>query len=162
MSGARALAAVVGLLFLGACASAYQRTYEKKTQELEQQQKESEAAESARHQEASRYAAVVYFDVGSSVLGADGYRELGWFVDKMRPYPEAQILVQGFADTTGKAAENQKLSEARARAVAQALVAQGIAESRLVVQGFGTESPAAANTSAAGRRKNRRVEVTVR
>lgn len=162
MIRARTLALCVGLLFLSACPSAHQRTYDKETQRLEQQQREAEARAAAEHREASRYAAVVYFDAGSAVVGPDGQRELRWFVDQMKPYPDAVILVHGFADTTGSAAENQDLAKARARAVADALTAQGIAASRLAVQSFGTESPAATNATAEGRRRNRRVEVTVR
>ncbi len=162
MSAPRLLIACAGLLLASGCQSAYQRTYERETQRLEQQHQEEQAQEAARHGEASRYAAVVYFKVGSTVVDADGQRQLRWFVDQMRPYPEALFLVQGFADSTGDAMENQTLSEARARAVGDALIAQGIDASRLTVQGFGTGSPAARETTAEGRRKNRRVEVTVR
>jgi outer membrane protein OmpA-like peptidoglycan-associated protein len=140
---------------LQGCPSAYQRTYERETQRLEQQA-------AAEHAAASRYAAVVYFDVGSSTVDAAGRRELAWFVQQMQPYPQAVILVQGFADTTGSEATNQGLSDARARAVAADLTANGIASSRLEVQGYGTASAADSNATAKGRSRNRRVEVTVR
>jgi len=144
------------------CPSAYQRTYERETQKLEAEQRAADAQERAAQAEASRYAAVVYFDVGSAVIGADGQRELHWFVQKMQPYPEAMILVQGFADSTGSEATNQALSGQRADAVASYLGGQGIDRSRLVVQRFGTDSPAASNATAGKRSRNRRVEVTVR
>lgn len=150
------------LLLTQACPSAYQRTYEAETQKLEAQQRAADAQAAAQHAEASRYAAVVYFAVGSAVIDADGERELRWFVGKMQPYPQAVILVQGFADSTGQEATNQSLSVDRAQAVAAYLGTQGIAASRIVSQGFGTASPAAANATAKGRRNNRRVEVTVR
>ncbi|TMB17070.1 MAG: OmpA family protein [Deltaproteobacteria bacterium] len=105
--------------------------------------------------------AVVYFDVGSSVIGDDGQRELRWFIQRIQPYPQAVILVQGFADSTGAEAKNRTLSEDRAKAVAGFLGAQGISSSRIVTQGYGTESPAAANATVQGRSRNRRVEVTV-
>ena len=148
-------------LVLG-CPSAYQKTYDRETKRLETTQRAADAQAAARHAEASRYAAVVYFDVGSAVIGKDGERELRWFVGKMQPYPEVVILVQGFADVTGDEAKNKTLSEDRARAVASSLGAQGIAPSRLVTQGYGTESAAASNATAKGRERNRRVEVTVR
>ena len=157
-------ALVLGALMLLAqgCPSAYQRTYERDTQRLESERRVAEAEDAAAHAQASRYAAVVYFDVGSAVIGEDGQRELRWFVEKMQPYPKAVILVQGFADTTGAEAKNRTLSEDRARAVAGFLGAQGIEPARLVAEGYGTESPAAPNATAKGRRNNRRVEVTVR
>jgi outer membrane protein OmpA-like peptidoglycan-associated protein len=154
------LGATLGLV-LG-CPSAYQKTYERETARLETEQRAADAQAAARHAEASRYAAVVYFDVGSAVIGTDGERELRWFVGKMQPYPEAVILVQGFADVTGDEAKNKTLSDDRARAVASYLGAQGIGPSRLVTEGYGTESAAASNATAKGRQRNRRVEVTVR
>jgi outer membrane protein OmpA-like peptidoglycan-associated protein len=137
------------------CPSAYQRTYDAEMAKLEAQAR-------AAHAEASRYAAVVYFDVGSAVVSQDGRRELGWLVQKLQPWPQANLLVQGFADTTGQAPENAQLSQARAQAVADVLAGLGVAPSRMAIQGFGTESPAATNATAKGRERNRRVEVTVR
>jgi outer membrane protein OmpA-like peptidoglycan-associated protein len=150
------------MLLAQGCPSAYQRTYDRETQKLEGEQRAAEAQAAAEHTEASRYAAVVYFDVGSTVIGEDGQRELRWFLGKMQPYPEAVILVQGFADATGAEANNRSLSEDRARTVASVLSAGGIGPARIVMQGYGTESPAASNVTAQGRRNNRRVEVTVR
>ena len=159
----RSVAFVAGAaLLLSACPSAYQRAYDTETQRLESQQRMADAQAAAQHAEASKYAAVIYFPVGSAVVGPDGQRELRWFVDKMQPYPQAMFLVQGFADTTGREAANQSLSEDRAHAVAEYLVSQQIDPSRITAQGFGIASPAATNQTAKGRRNNRRVEVTVR
>jgi outer membrane protein OmpA-like peptidoglycan-associated protein len=162
MSRAATVLLAATTLLLQACPSAYQRTYNQETQRLEAQQRVQEQQAVAAHAEASRYAAVVYFPVGSSVIGSDGQRELRWFLEKMQPYPQAVILVQGFADTTGSEAKNQGLSLERAQAVAAYLAQQGISPSRLVVQGYGTASAAAANTTVKGRARNRRVEVTVK
>jgi len=150
-----------GMLVLQGCPSAYQRTYDKETQRLEVAQREDRARAAAQHSAARRYASVVYFTVGSAVIGDDGQRELRWFVEKMQPYPETVILVQGFADSTGAEAKNRTLSEDRAKALAGFPGAQGGNSSRIVTQGYGTESPAAANATVKGRSRNRRVEVTV-
>jgi outer membrane protein OmpA-like peptidoglycan-associated protein len=156
------LICLLSLLVCSGCPSAYQRTYDREMQTLEQQQQQQNAQQQALHAEASKYAAVVYFSVGSAVLDQDGYRQLTWFADKMKPYPQANFLVQGFADSTGSESTNQQLSVTRAEAVASFLESQGIALSRMTVQGFGTTSPADSNVTAQGRRNNRRVEVTVR
>ena len=160
----RSVAVVLGAatLLLEACPSAYQRTYDRDLARLEAEQRVQNQQAAAAHAEASRYAAVVYFAVGSAAVSPDGQRELGWFADKMAPYPQANILVQGFADTTGSEATNQELSVTRARAVAAILSGRGIDPSRLLVQGYGTTSAAASNVTAEGRERNRRVEVTVR
>jgi peptidoglycan-binding protein ArfA len=84
-----------------------------------------------------------------------------WFVERIQPYPQAVVLIQGFADSTGAEATNRTLSEDRARAVAGFLGAQGIGASRIVARDYGTESPAAANVTPKGRSRNRRVEITV-
>jgi outer membrane protein OmpA-like peptidoglycan-associated protein len=160
-TGAAVIVLATGLLALSGCPSAYQRTYERETQRLEAQQQADLAREEAAHKQAQKYAAVVYFSVGSAVIDEDGLRELRWFVQQMQPYPQAVIDVQGFADSTGSEAANQDLSQQRAQAVAAYLDSQGIALSRLVVRGFGTISPADSNATAQGRRNNRRVEVTV-
>jgi outer membrane protein OmpA-like peptidoglycan-associated protein len=157
----RALLAASLVLLLG-CASAYQRTYDSEMQELETHQQAVDAQEKAAHAEAQHYAAVIYFDSGSAKVPEDGERELRWFVDKMQPYPDAVVLVQGFADATGGDALNQHLSRDRADAVASYLAAQGIEARRLQVTGFGSDYEAAPNVSAKGRRSNRRVEVTVK
>jgi outer membrane protein OmpA-like peptidoglycan-associated protein len=160
-----ARAAAVGVaaaLMLQGCPSAYQHTYQQETQRLENRQRIAEEQESAAHAEAQKYAAVIYFAVGSATIDQDGQRELTWFVQKMQPYPQAIIEVNGFADSTGGAAENQTLSQQRAANVAGFLSSQGIDASRIVAQGFGQNYAAASNVTAKGRRNNRRVEVTVR
>jgi outer membrane protein OmpA-like peptidoglycan-associated protein len=153
---------VAGALATLGCASAYDQAYQQETQRLEAQEQARRAEERAAHAEARKYAAVIYFDVGSAVIKEQGYRELTWFVQKMRPYPKVIIQVQGFADSTGGDTLNQNLSEERAAAVARYLMSQGIQSSRLAVQGFASEFPAGSNESAQGRLNNRRVEVTVR
>ena len=73
------------------------------------------------------------------------------------------VQVVGFADTTGNTAKNRALSERRAKAVIQYLVGVHGMDLRRLVQpfGFGESKPVADNKSAAGRAKNRRVEVTI-
>ncbi|HQY12973.1 MAG TPA: OmpA family protein, partial [Ferruginibacter sp.] len=58
--------------------------------------------------------------------------------------------------------KNQTLSESRAASVKTYLVSKGVDESRLTSTGYGQDKPVADNKTAAGRAKNRRVEMTVR
>lgn len=73
------------------------------------------------------------------------------------------VEVVGFADTTGNTAKNRALSERRAKAVIQYLVGVHGLDLRRLVQpfGFGESKPAADNKTAAGRAKNRRVEIRI-
>lgn len=156
------IALVAGLCGALGCATASNNAYNAQYQKLEQQAAEQRALESSAHAEAQRYAAIVYFATGSAALDANAQQQLRWFADKMTPYPQATFDVQGFADATGSEVKNQVLSGERAQACAAYLQSLGIAPARMQVNAFSTDSPAASNASAAGRKDNRRVEITVR
>jgi OmpA-OmpF porin, OOP family len=72
-----------------------------------------------------------------------------------------RVEIQGHTDATGSAETNRKLSEERARAVLDWLVARGVSASRLVARGYGPDRPLADNALEAGRAQNRRVEFHV-
>ena len=71
------------------------------------------------------------------------------------------IVVHGHTDNTGSDAINNPLSQNRANSVKNYLSSQGIASSRITARGYGSTSPVADNSTAAGREQNRRVEITV-
>ena len=78
-------------------------------------------------------------------------------------YGTSQVRVMGFADSRGDKGYNKDLSEKRAEAVKNYLVANGsIDASRVSVEPMGEAMPAASNATAAGRQENRRVEIAVR
>lgn len=81
----------------------------------------------------------------------------GWLLQ----HPHCSLVLSGHADESGPENQNQALSQARARAVADFLSARGIAPARLRVQAHGSSRPLSGNSSAAGRARNRRVEVQV-
>ncbi|MCK9815162.1 OmpA family protein [Pseudomonas sp. MAFF 302046] len=74
---------------------------------------------------------------------------------------ERKVRVEGFTDSVGSGAFNQRLSQQRARSVASALVQLGVAPARVISQGYAMQYPIADNGSAPGRQLNRRVEVIV-
>ena len=76
--------------------------------------------------------------------------------------PEAKLLVAGHTDARGSDAYNRDLSLRRARAVRDALVAQGVPVGKLQVRGEGESLPVATNETESGRARNRRVEVLLR
>jgi outer membrane protein OmpA-like peptidoglycan-associated protein len=73
-----------------------------------------------------------------------------------------KLDIDGYTDNTGDAAKNQALSETRAAAVKAYLATKGVDESKMTSAGHGSDSPAADNKTAAGRAKNRRVEMKAR
>jgi outer membrane protein OmpA-like peptidoglycan-associated protein len=80
----------------------------------------------------------------------------------LKDNPSYKVDVDGHTDNTGSDDLNQKLSESRANSVKQYLVDNGIDESRIVATGYGETKPIADNKTAAGRSKNRRVEMKMR
>lgn len=77
-------------------------------------------------------------------------------------YPDRDLLITGHTALAGTAAGRQQLSEERARAVGQALIDMGVrTRESLVYRGFGARQPLADNSTSEGRRRNRRVEITI-
>lgn len=71
------------------------------------------------------------------------------------------VRVDGHADSSGKAAYNQQLSERRAQSVARALVGVGMPAQNIQSRGLGSSQPVADNRTSAGRTENRRVSIVV-
>ena len=70
-------------------------------------------------------------------------------------------MINGYTDSAANADSNKVLSQKRAQAVADYLVAQGVDGSKLTVQGFGQENPVADNTTKEGQFKDRRIAFDV-
>ena len=84
---------------------------------------------------------IVIFRQGKSTIDAAQYASVEMVAKYMKNHPEAKVLVKGYASPEGSTELNQKLSEARANAVADALVKRyKIARDRITTQGFGETS----------------------
>jgi outer membrane protein OmpA-like peptidoglycan-associated protein len=103
----------------------------------------------------------VNFDFDKSNIRADARPILDEAIATLRNEPDIRISVEGHTDAIGTDAYNQKLSERRARAVAEYLAHGGIARSRMTSEGFGESKPVASNATADGRAQNRRVELRI-
>lgn len=103
----------------------------------------------------------INFDTNKATLKPKSFAILDEAVKLLQQYPTIRIDIHGHTDSQGPDAHNQKLSEDRAAAVRQYLVDKGIAPERLTARGFGESEPIAPNNTAAGRAKNRRVEIEV-
>ena len=77
-------------------------------------------------------------------------------------YPEMHISVEGPTDNVGAEDYNLKLSEKRAKSVYDFLVHEGVPADHLDTKGYGMSQPVAANETAEGRQKNRRVDLVIR
>ena len=79
----------------------------------------------------------------------------------LKQFPRRKLLVEGYTDAIGTDAYNMELSERRAEAIREALIARGVDTTRVVTKGYGKAYPVADNSSIDGRAVNRRVEVVI-
>lgn len=101
----------------------------------------------------------VLFDTDQSRLQPGAQRTAEQLADVLKQYPQRRVRIEGFADARGSEQYNLRLSLRRAEAFRDALVAHGVSQDRIEVQGLGKAFPLATNRTAAGRQQNRRIEV---
>lgn len=107
-----------------------------------------------------------YFEAGgrefignSAELAPESWNRIERFVMMLQANHDVRARIVGFSDASGNAAEDQRLSETRARQVMIEIAAHGIAPSRLSFEGRGSANPIADNATPAGRARNRRVAI---
>lgn len=103
----------------------------------------------------------ILFATNSSELSADAMQTLTDLNRVLKKYPKNRIVVQGYTDSTGTVALNQKLSTARAKAVYDFLLGSGLKTKSITYIGYGPADPIASNSTAAGRAQNRRVVLAI-
>jgi len=104
----------------------------------------------------------VEFRHSSTEIRTSSYAILDTIIDMAYDCQELSVAITGHSDASGNEASNQRLSLARAQAVADYLARGGITSDRLIVAGAGSLVPVADNTTSAGRSLNRRVEFDLR
>jgi len=103
----------------------------------------------------------LYFAWDQAVLQDVSFPVLDEVVQALKDNKGFRVQVEGHTSSEGDDDHNQTLSEKRAQAVLDYLVAHGIAPDRLVSKGFASSVPADTNATVAGRENNRRVEFVV-
>jgi outer membrane protein OmpA-like peptidoglycan-associated protein len=104
----------------------------------------------------------IQFQPDSAILLPGEKRKLDKIAEILLKYPDRDILVGGHTALAGTGEARAKLSAERAAAVADYLLGKNVRSAdRVIVRGYGAEQPLADNSSEAGRRRNRRVEVTI-
>lgn len=104
-------------------------------------------------------ASKLFFETNSDVLKVASLTELDELVTILRQYENAKLTIEGHTDSQGADDFNMTLSQKRSASVRKYLIEKGIAEDRLISTGFGETTPIADNKTAAGRAKNRRVQL---
>lgn len=100
----------------------------------------------------------IRFAPGSARLAPGAMTTLGTIAGALRGVPAARVAVIGHTDATGHGDANLRLSRARARAVADALIRLGADPAQITIEGRGEDQPIASNATDEGRRLNRRIE----
>ena len=103
----------------------------------------------------------VQFAAGKSLLAPESHKHLDNIALALKGQPALQVEIGGHTDAQGSQTANLTLSQSRAAAVRDYLIAQGIDGARLFAEGYGEFAPVADNATAEGRAKNRRVEFKI-
>jgi outer membrane protein OmpA-like peptidoglycan-associated protein len=101
------------------------------------------------------------FEVDSDRINPGFYSTMDTISGIVNKYGKTQLNVAGHTDSTGSAQHNQALSERRAGAVQQYMERNGVLPQRIYAAGYGKNQPIASNDTDAGRRLNRRVDITI-
>lgn len=103
----------------------------------------------------------VLFEFDSARLTGAAQNTVGEIADVLESAPDRKISVEGHTDAVGTVEYNQRLSEDRARTVANGLITSGLPRRRVTTRGYGESQPIASNRTDSGRARNRRVEVII-
>jgi outer membrane protein OmpA-like peptidoglycan-associated protein len=103
----------------------------------------------------------VLFDFNKYTLQPGAREKMAKVSGILLAYPGLKIQLEGHTDSIGTDEYNMKLSQQRAAAVREYLIGQGVPASTVTAMGFGKSAPVASNDSAAGRQRNRRVDMVV-
>lgn len=109
-----------------------------------------------------KYAKTIQFNTGKSTFKPGVAKTLDKVAEVMNEFEDVNFDVEGHSDSSGDAAKNLTLSQARAQAVVDYLGSHGINSNRLHAVGYGITKPIASNSTAKGRALNRRVVLTAK
>ena len=97
----------------------------------------------------------------SDYVTDEALNQLAQLVPTLNQTPDSDILIEGYIASDISSEENTALSERRAGLVRDFLVEHGVDQQRITVVGRGNDNPVASNDTSAGRKQNRRIEITV-
>jgi outer membrane protein OmpA-like peptidoglycan-associated protein len=105
----------------------------------------------------------IQFPLGKYIIMPDNYALLSKVQRAIRTFDEANVVIEGHTDTTGPDVINEHLSQQRAEAVREYLVANKTLSSKeIIAVGYGSKRPLASNETEKGRAINRRIDVVIR
>ena len=103
------------------------------------------------------------FDSGMSQIKPESFDLLAKVEKAIDVFPRSELIIEGHTDSHGGDELNQKLSQERAESVQQYMInAMRIPTYRLIATGYGETRPVASNETAAGRERNRRIDIVIK
>ena len=160
--GNTAIGAAIGGVVGGTAGALIGKKMDKQKKELEEQVKNAKI-ESVNDGQAIRvtFDSGILFATNSSTLTTTSQTSLHNFAANLKVNDQTDLLIIGHTDNTGSDRINDPLSLNRASSVRTFLAGQGVSSDRMRVEGKGSREPVADNSTAAGRKENRRVEVYI-
>jgi len=158
--GNTVLGAIIGATVGGAAGAVIGRHMDKQAEEMKRSMPNAQVERVGEGIKIT-FGSDILFDVDSYSLKPETQKQLVEFAQTLNKYEDTDIRIEGHADATGSEEHNLKLSRQRADAVGNFLEAQGVKTSRVDEKGYGESQPVADNSTEAGRRKNRRVDIAV-
>ncbi len=160
--GNTAIGAAIGGVVGGTAGALIGKKMDKQKKELEEQVKNAKI-ESVNDGQAIRvtFDSGILFATNSSTLTTTSQTSLRNFAANLKVNDQTDLLIIGHTDNTGSDRINDPLSLNRASSVRSFLAGQGVSSDRMRVEGKGSREPVADNSTAAGRKENRRVEVYI-
>ena len=160
VSGSTAKGAIIGAAVGGAAGAIIGDQMDRQAEELEQNIPGATVERVGEGIQVT-FESGLLFDFDSDVVKPDARTNFRSLAASLEKYPGSDLLILGHTDSVGTAEYNKQLSVRRADAAAEYLVGQGVARTRIVTGGLGEEEPIGSNADAAGRQRNRRVEVAI-
>lgn len=156
-TGKRTEGAILGAAIGGGIGAHAGQRMDKQAKELEK------IAETKRTEQGliTKLKSDILFDTGKADLKPAAKNNINELAAIMKKYPENVLTIKGYTDDTGTMKVNQPLSEARAKAVQDQLIAAGIPAPTTSSVGLGPQNPIDAAKTKEARAKNRRVEIEV-
>jgi outer membrane protein OmpA-like peptidoglycan-associated protein len=159
-AGNTALGAIIGAAVGGTAGAVIGKRMDKQAEEIEQTVPGAKV-ERVGEGIVVEFGESVLFATNQSTLSTAAYNSLDKLNTILKKYPDTNLEIDGHTDSKGTDAYNQDLSERRAQAVANYIVAKGTTRSRISTMGYGERYPKYSNNTEEGRAGNRRVEFQI-
>ena len=161
-AGNTAIGAIIGATVGGAAGAVIGKKMDKQAEEIKKEVPNAEVIHNPGEEGIIvNFKSNVLFATDKYALTPTSTGTVNDLITILNKYPDTDLKVEGHTDSQGSEAYNQTLSERRARSVADYLITNNIAASRITTHGFGETQPVASNETVEGRTQNRRVTFVI-